>query len=486
MASHTYDALVVGSGVSGINAAYRIREAFPECDFAILEGRKDIGGTWSLFKYPGIRSDSDLFTFGFPWDPWDSDDAIATAPAILSYLRKVVSRHGFDKNIKLQHKVLSMNWKTVDQRWEVQVRVGKSEKTTTMYTKFLAMGTGYYDYTQGLNTAINGIDKFQGTVVHPQFWPENLDYADKEVVIVGSGATAVTMLPAMAEKVSRITMLQRSPGYFVALPQKDSVATFIRRFLPSAWAGWLLRLKFLFAFHTFYYWCMLFPTTARKQLTAAVGKEIPKSLQLDPHFLPSYSPWEQRLCVTPGGDFFQALRSNKATVVTGHIEAVTADGIELTSGQKLPADIIITATGLKFQMFGGALLSIDNQQVSPGERFLWRGCMLEGVPNLALYMGYTNASWTLGSDVAARLIARIMRQIKARGAQSVAPSVDPKLGPIEEAPLLGLKSNYIKIAMSERRVPKCGTAAPWQPRKSYFLDSWFAKFGSLKGLTFRS
>lgn len=279
-------------------------------------------------------------------------------------------------------------------------------------------------------------------------------------------------------------MLQRSPGYFVSLPQEDATVRFIRRTLPEAWAGWLLRLKFLFAFHFFYYWCMLFPASARTQLIAAVAKEIPKSMDIDPHFLPGYAPWEQRMCVTPGGDFFEALRSNKAAVVTSQIKTVTESGIVLTSGQELPADIIITATGLKFQMFGGAVLKVDDKVIDPGDRFLWRGCMLEGVPNFGMYMGYTNASWTLGSDASARLIVRIMDEMERRAAQVVTPVVDKNAEGLQEVPMLNLKSNYIKKAVARRAMPKCATTAPWQPRRSYLLDSWFAKFGTLRGLTF--
>ena len=279
-------------------------------------------------------------------------------------------------------------------------------------------------------------------------------------------------------------MLQRSPGYFVTLPREDPAAHYIRRLLPQAWAGWLLRLKYLLAFHLFYYWCMVFPATARANLRKAVANELPKTLPLDPHFLPTYSPWEQRMCVTPEGDFFEALRTNKATVVTGHIKTVTKTGIELISGQTLQPDIIITATGLKFQMFGGAVLKIDDQVVDPGEKFLWRGCMLEGIPNMAMYMGYTNASWTLGSDASARLVVRILKQIQRRGSNCVTPTIDNNTKPLQERPMLGLKSSYIKNALDKRAMPKCATVAPWQPRKSYFLDSWFAKFGDLRGLVF--
>lgn len=338
---------------------------------------------------------------------------------------------------------------------------------------------------QGLNTEIPGLDTFAGQVVHPQFWPENLDYTDKNVVIIGSGATAVTILPSMVDKVKRITMLQRSPGYFVTLPREDPIAGHIRRILPQSWAGWLLRLKYLFAFHLFYYWCMMFPTAARKQLRRGVAKELPKDLALDPHFLPSYSPWEQRVCVTPGGYFFEALRTHKATVVTDHIKTVTKTGINLRSGQVLEADLIITATGLKFQMFGGAVIKVDGHLVNPGKTFVWRGCMLEGVPNMAMYMGYTNASWTLGSDASARLVVRILKEIHTRGATCVTPTIDGGAENLREVPMLGLKSNYIKAAIARGTVPKCATTGPWKPRKSYFLDSWFAQFGDSRGLVFR-
>ncbi|QDS71804.1 hypothetical protein FKW77_009526 [Venturia effusa] len=479
MSTTDYDVLIIGAGLSGINGAYRIQEGLPEYTYAVLEARNDLGGTWSFFKYPGIRSDSDLFTFGFAWDPWRENRAIATAPSIIKYLRDVTNRHGIDKHIKYRHKVLELDWQSDLQKWKVKVQANETENQT-YFARFIGVGSGYYDYEEGLPTIIPGLENFKGQIVHPQFWPEDLDYADKKVAIIGSGATAVTILPSMYEKTAHISMVQRSPGYFVSMPEADPITGFIQKWLPVSLAGWLLRWRFLFNFHTFYYWCQLFPTKAREFLISETAKELPPNLSITPHFQPTYKPWEQRMCVAPsGGDFFKALRSGKADVVTGHIDTVTENGIRMQDGQTVEADIIITATGLKMQFLGKAALRINGSEpIQIGDKFLWRGSMLQDVPNLVFYMGYTNASWTLGCDAQARMFVRLLQNMQRRGDVSVVPKIaDPST--VKEVQMMNLSSSYIQSAMKANVIPKCGDVAPWKRRVSYFLDSWFAKFGDL-------
>lgn len=298
MADNTFDVVIVGAGISGINAAYRLQESLPDYSYAILEGRKEIGGTWSLFKYPGIRSDSDLHTFGFAWDPWKEDRAIADAPSILRYVKDTAARHGIDKHVKYQHMAQTMNWSTEKQHWQIEVTVNGKKKH--LYSRFILLGTGYYDYTRGLNTKIPGIENFKGPVVHPQFWPEELDYADKKVVVIGSGATAVTLIPSMVDEAKSVTMLQRSPSYFLPVPLVEPVNQFLKKVFPEKLAYQLIRLRFLVIGFLFFQFCRLFPKQGTKLLRKATEKELPANVPFDPHFVPRYNPWEQRMCITPG------------------------------------------------------------------------------------------------------------------------------------------------------------------------------------------
>jgi len=481
MSDNTFDVLIIGAGISGINSAYRLQEGLPDYSYAILEGREEIGGTWSLFKYPGIRSDSDLHTFGFPWDPWKEDRAIADAPSILNYVKTTAARHGIDKHVRYSHKVEHMNWSSEQQHWQLDVTVNGSEKKT-FYSRFLLLGTGYYDYKTPLQSKIPGIENFKGTVVHPQFWPENLDYADKKVVIIGSGATAVTLLPNMVDKVKRITMLQRSPGYFLPIPLTEPVDQLIKKVLPESWAYTLIRIRFMLVSFLFFQFCRLFPKQGIKVLRKGTEKALPPNIPFDPHFVPKYKPWEQRMCITPGGDFFAALRTGKADVVTDTIETVTANGITLKSGQTLDADIIITATGLKIQFGGGATVSVDNQPFQLSQKYTWRGAMLQDLPNLTFVFGYTNASWTLGADATAQLWVRILKSMRDKNMTSVVPRMSENEG-VLNVPFLNLNSSYIQAA--EKDLPRGGDRGPWKPRSSFLKDIWFARFGDIQtGLHF--
>lgn len=480
------DVAIVGGGISGINMAYRCQEAMPDSKYAIFEGRSEMGGTWSLFKYPGIRSDSDLFTFGFNFDPWTEDRAIASAPSILGYIKMIAAKYGIDKHINYNHHVDKLNWSSDQQRWQIECIVNGSERQT-YYAKYICMGTGYYDYNEPLISDIPNLKAFQGTVVHPQFWPEDLDYADKRVVIIGSGATAVTILPAMTEKVKSVTMLQRSPGYFFAPPVVEDINVFLKKWLPAKWAHQLIRWRMILLGAIFFHLCRLFPNFFRKVLQNATQKELPPNLKMDPNFIPTYLPWQQRMCITPGGDFFEALRTGKSDVVTSKIDTVDETGIKLTDGRHLDADIIITATGLKIQLGGHAKLSVDNTPVAIPDKFVWKGSMLQDIPNFAFVFGYTNASWTLGADATARLYVRIIKNARDKGMTSVTPHMnEQEEGEMKEVSYLNLNSTYIKAAVDRRVLPKGGDRGPWVPRSSYFKDYWTAKWGDVsKGLVWQ-
>lgn len=469
------DVAIIGGGISGVNMAYRIQETLPDYKYHIFEGRSEIGGTWSLFKYPGIRSDSDLFTFGFNFDPWTEDRTIADAPSILSYIKEVADRHGISKNFRLNHHVDKLNWSSDQQRWRIETIISGTE-TKVYHAKYVALCTGYYDYNEPLQSTIPGLSNFKGQTIHPQFWPEDLDYDNKRVVIVGSGATAVTILPAMNDKAAHVTMLQRSPGYFFAPPTVEPINLLMKKWLPASVAHQLIRWRMLVLSWIFFQVCRLFPVFMRKQLTKGAQKLMPAGTIYD---APTYDPWQQRMCIVPGGDFFAALRTGKSTVVTDTITTVDDTGIKLTSGKHIPADIIITATGLKIQLGGHAALSIDNTPVSLSDKFVWKGLMLQDIPNFAFVFGYTNASWTLGADATARSFVKILSHAQRDGVSSVTPTVGEGEN-VNEVHFLNLNSTYIKAAVERKVLPKAGDVGPWVPRKSYFVDYFTAKFGDLR------
>lgn len=471
------DILIIGAGISGINAAYLIQESFPQLSYTILEARDEIGGTWSLFQYPGIRSDSDLHTFGFPWDPWVEDRAIADGPSILNYIKNVAARHGIDKHIQYRRSVTELEWGSKKQRWTVNATVDDTKKT--VYTsRFIFMGTGLFDYNEGLRSSIPGIENFQGKVVHPQFWPQDLEYKDKRIVIIGSGATAVTLLPSLSERAAHVTMLQRSPGYYYTTPENDPIDNIIRKWCPARWKYQALRWKYIIGFFIFYRYTILFPEATKKWLRKTTECQLPGNISYDPHFVPSYNPWEQRMCVTPQGDFFRALRSGNADIVTDHIDTVDKDGIILKSGGRLDTDIIITATGLKMLLFGHIKIIVDGKRIDHSEKFVWRGAGLQDVPNFFFAFGYTNASWTLGAEMATILFVRVMKEMQKRSTGFVVPTVEePEC--VKEVPWLNLSSNYIQRAAKERMLPKAGNIAPWKPRSSYVQEYLPTKWGDV-------
>jgi len=471
-----FDTIVVGAGISGINAGYRLQDGIPGHNYTILESRGGIGGTWDFFKYPGIRSDSDLQTFGFAWRPWEADKSIADGASIVKYVKESAAMYGIDKKVRFHHKMLSANWSTEQQKWCLDVEA--NGKVSKYYANFIIMSTGYYDYNEPLQTVITGLENFKGTIVHPQFWPEDLDYTGKRMVIIGSGATSVTLLPILAQKAAHVTMLQRSPGYILNQPGTDNLGRICRFLhLPQSWTFALVRYKYLILPFLFFRFCRAYPNLARKILRARTTAELPKNINHDPHFSPKYNPWEERLCVAPDGDFYKALRDGNADIATSLITGMSNSTISLENGQKLDADIIVTATGLKMMFAGGSSITVDgNKPVNLGDRFLWKGTMIEGVPNCSFVLGYTNASWTLGADATALHTVRMIKYLKNNAYGSMTPTV-PAGKVMKDVPVLNLRSTYVTKAVGV--LPKAAEAAPWQPRSSYFTDIKEARTGDM-------
>ncbi|EGX88615.1 monooxygenase, putative [Cordyceps militaris CM01] len=459
MTSPDYDVVIIGAGISGINFAYRLKERNPHLTYCILEARSEIGGTWSLFKYPGLRSDSDLYTFSFPWKPWESTDTIAGAPLILKYLREAVQEQGIEQHIKFNHTVQSLNFDTRQKTWTFTCqRPGK--ESVRVSSRFALIGTGYYDYDEPLEADIPGIGSFQGPVVHPQFWPEDLDYAGKNMVVIGSGATAVTVLPSVADKVAHVTMLQRSPTYIVSVPRGGLFERVTKALLPARIAHAIIRVRWTLLGFLLVWFCRTMPALARWAILRRTARELPAGTALAPDFTPRYNPWEQRMCLCPDADFFRALRSGKASVVTDEIAAVTAKTIKLKSGRELTPDIIVTATGLKLALLGKAKLSVDGAAVRLPDRYIWKGAMLEGVPNLFFAFGYVDASWTLGADATAQLATRIIAEVGETGKTAICPrQTSDELRTMKPRSFFYLQSTYVKKGQAV--VPK----TDWEDRE---------------------
>ncbi|KKY21329.1 putative flavin-containing monooxygenase-like protein [Phaeomoniella chlamydospora] len=477
----TYDVVVVGAGISGINMAHHVQSKVPHLRYTILEARNNIGGTWDLFRYPGIRSDTDLLTFGFEWKPWTENQAIADGESIARYLHEAAASEGIDRHIKFRHRVIAADWVSESQTWNLIVDADHTGHVN-LRTRFLILGTGYYDYLKPLQAQIPGLyDNFKGKVVHPQFWPEDLDYAGKRIVIVGSGATAITLLPSLAAKGGLVTMLQRSPTYILSIDNTTG-ESWIHKMLPKSWSSKLSRWTFMTTTALIYYLCRAFPSLARSALLGKVTKQLPNHVPVDPHFQPIYRPWDQRLCFTPDGDFFKCMRESTATVATGRIKTITEDTIMLESGQRLEADIIVTATGLKLDFGGHIHISVDKSPINVAEKYAWRTSMLQDVPNLAFIMGYVNASWTLGAETTAQLVCRLLRYMEKMNFSSAVPRL-PASSSFQPQPMWNLDATYVRQA--EGHMPRCGETGPWKGRTNYFLDLFRAKHGSLSsGLHF--
>ena len=473
--SESLDVLIIGAGLSGIGAAYHLQSRCPDKSYAILEARDAIGGTWDLFRYPGIRSDSDMFTLGYAFQPWEGGKAIADGASIRAYVNKTADRYGIRERIRFHHRVESAHWDSQTARWTVDVRVGDASETQRLQCRFLYLCSGYYDYHEGYTPHFEGREDFQGEIVHPQFWPDDLDYTGKKVVVIGSGATAVTLVPSMTDQAARVTMLQRSPSYVMALPAEDHTAEKLARFMPRPAASGVARWKHVLLSMAFFQFCRRFPDRAARMLRKGVAAQLPAHLDVDTHFRPSYNPWDQRLCFVPNGDLFKALRAGKADIVTDHIERFTADGIRLQSGRTLEADVIVTATGLKMLALGGIRFSVDGAAVTLPDHLSYKGMMISDVPNMAVALGYTNASWTLKADLTSMYVCRLLKHMDKYGYDYCLPhNTDPDL---EEAPIIDLAAGYVLRAIDQ--FPKQGDRAPWKLYQNYVLDLLALRFGTL-------
>lgn len=458
------DVLIVGAGISGIGLGHHLVTKQPGRTFAIVDGRDAIGGTWDLFRYPGIRSDSDLHTFGYEFKPWTSDNAIADAQEILDYLHEVVQEDGLDRRIYFRHKVLRADFCTETAQWTVTMERDGQQWAITCGWLFGA--TGYYDYASGYTPEFEGQENFEGTIVHPQFWPEDLDYAGKEVVVIGSGATAVTLIPAMADSAKHITMLQRSPSYVMPLPRKDPIANGLRKVLPDK-AAYAAARRFNIGRGRFIYnLCQRQPKLARRIIRTLNVKSLPAGYDVDTHFNPTYNPWDQRLCAVPDADLFRVISKGKASVVTDKIARFTKTGILLESGRELNADIIVTATGLKLKLFGGIEVCVDGQVKDAHESLVYKSFMLSGIPNLAFAFGYTNSSWTLKVDLVCDHLCRLLGYMEQHGYDAVVPTVDDST--VQKRPMLDFGAGY--IMRSAELFPQQGTSGPWTIEMDYWLD----------------
>lgn len=468
------DVLIIGAGLSGIGAAHTLQERLPGKSFAILEAREAIGGTWDLFRYPGIRSDSDMHTLGYRFRPWTAAKSIADGASILDYVRETARESGVDQKIRLGHKVVKASWSSDEARWTVTAERTDGE-TVTISCAFLYNCSGYYRYDEGFTPDFVGLEDFEGTVLHPQQWPEDADYAGKRVVIIGSGATAVTLVPAMAEEAAHVTMLQRSPTYVVSLPGEDSIAIALRKYLPDRVVYPIVRWKNVLVQSLSYKFARRRPKAMKRMLRRGLQKALPPGYDVDTHFNPRYNPWDQRLCVVPDGDLFGAIHSGKADIVTDRIERFTPDGIKLESGRELDADVVVTATGLNLLFLGGLRLEIDGEEPDLAEMLIYRGMMLQDVPNLAFTIGYTNASWTLKADLVAEFVSRLLKQMDTGGYDTcVAHLSDPSVTP---EPIMDFNSGYVLRSVGE--LPKQGSKEPWKLRQDYAVDLRRLRHGSL-------
>ncbi|WP_421682615.1 flavin-containing monooxygenase [Stutzerimonas urumqiensis] len=462
------DVLIVGAGISGIDAAYRLQTECPGKRFALLEAREAIGGTWDFFRYPGIRSDSDMSTLGFPFRPWRAARALAAGDEIRDYVQDTARQYGIDRQVRLGWRVVRAAWCSREARWTVDVQVGPEQPASRLTCDFLYLCSGYYDYARGHSPTFPGAERFGGRIVHPQDWPADLDYSGQRVVVIGSGATAVTLVPALTERATHVTLLQRSPTYIVSRPRDDRLARWAQANLPATLADRLVRWANIGLGIATYRFCRTFPERARAAILAGVRRALGPGHDVERHFTPRYKPWDQRICLVPDGDLFRALRQGKASIATDRIEHFTETGVQLAGGDHLDADLIVTATGLVLKMAGGAELEMDGRAIDPARRMVYRGMMLEGVPNLAIAFGYSNASWTLRCDLTARHVCRLLNYMDRHGYRYCLAPPDASLRP---RPLLDFSSGYVRRA--DAVLPRQGSRAPWRVHQNYLLD-WAA------------
>ena len=467
-----FDVMIVGAGLSGIGAACHLRQRHPRKTFVIFEGRNAMGGTWDLFRYPGVRSDSDMYTLGYRFRPWRNAKAIADAPSILNYIRDTAAEFDVDKEIRYGHRVTHATWSSADARWTVAVETGPEKSVVLFACNFIYLCTGYYDYEAGYTPDWSGVKKFRGQIVHPQKWPEDLDYEGKRVVVIGSGATAVTLVPAMAEKAAHVTMLQRSPTYVVSRPAEDKLANALRKVLPGGAAYALTRWKNVLAQQFFYNLARKRPDLFKWMLARGVRSHLGAQYDLK-HFTPKYNPWDQRLCLVPDSDLFNSIRDGRATVVTDEIETFTETGVQLKSGEHLDADIVVTATGLVLKLMSGLRLTVDGAPVDLSQTITYRGMMYSDVPNLASAFGYTNASWTLKCDLTSEYVCRLLKHMDQHGYAQCTPRLnDPDL---TRVPAIDFTSGYVLRAL--HTLPQQGSKTPWRLHQNYVKDLSMLRFG---------
>jgi cation diffusion facilitator CzcD-associated flavoprotein CzcO len=470
------DVLIVGAGLSGIGAGYHLQSECPGKSYAILEARERSGGTWDLFRYPGIRSDSDMYTLGYSFRPWEDAKSIADGPSILRYVRQTAGDHGIDRKIRFGHRVVRAEWSSADARWTVEAECDDTRETVRLTCGFLFMCSGYYRYDEGYTPDFQGTERFAGRIVHPQKWTDDIDYEGKRVVVIGSGATAVTLIPALAERAAHVTMLQRSPSYVVSLPGEDPAAKFLRRLLGAKAAYSIVRWKNVLVTMLVFQLSRRRPGFVRKLVRRGVERRLPAGYDIDTHFKPSYDPWDQRMCLVPNGDLFEAISAERASVVTDQIDTFTERGIRLRSGAELDADLIVTATGLNLLALGGMQLAVDGSEVDVSETMSYKGMMLSGVPNLAIAFGYTNASWTLKADLTCAYVCRLLNHMDEHRYVQCTPSNDDPS--IEEQPFIDFSSSYVRRSIEQ--FPKQGSKAPWRLYQNYALDILALKFGAVE------
>src|SRR6478735_278629 len=468
------DVVIVGAGISGISTAWHLQDRCPTKSYAILERRDNIGGTWDLFKYPGIRSDSDMFTLGFRFKPWTSAKAIADGASIWNYINEAAAENGIDKHIRTGHRVVSVDWSDADNRWTINIEHAGERKQIT--ASFLSVCSGYYNYDEGYSPEFPGAADFAGQIIHPQHWPEGLDYTGKKIVVIGSGATAITLIPSLVnEGAGHVTMLQRSPTYIGSLPLVDPVAAQANKYLPKNVAHVVNRWKAIAMATGQYQLARKFPKMFKKALKDMATRRLPDGFDYEKHFSPRYNPWDERVCLAPNGDFFKTIKAGKADVVTDTIETFTETGIKLTSGEELQADIIITATGLNMQLFGGATATRNGEPIDLTKSMTYKGLMLSGVPNMAITFGYTNASWTLKADLVSEFICRVLNFMDDNGFDRV--EAQHPGDAIDEEPFMDFTPGYFRRAMDT--LPKSGSEAPWKLKQNYFFDLRLIRHGKV-------
>lgn len=474
MASEHFDVLVVGAGLSGVGAGYWLQKLCPNNSYAIIEARARKGGTWDLFRYPGIRSDSDMFTLGYSFKPWTDPKAIADGPSILRYIDETAREYGVDQKIRYSQRMVSASWSSADARWTVDVETAAGRASYTC--GFLYMCSGYYRYDKGYLPDFPGMADYRGALVHPQAWPESLDYAGKRVVVIGSGATAMTLVPEMAKTAAHVTMVQRSPTYVVARPSNDAIADWLRARLPAKAAYHLVRWKNVLFGMYFYNLCKRRPDKVKAYLLKLVREQLPAGYDIERDFTPRYNPWDQRLCLITDGDLFEAIREGRASVATDSIERFTEKGLRLASGREIEADVVVAATGLQLQMLGGATLSVDGQTVEPGKTLNYKGMMFSDVPNMAATFGYTNASWTLKADLIGQYVCRILNLMDAKAKKIVVAHNDDPNMPVER--FVDFSSGYFQRVIDQ--LPKQGARKPWKLYQNYAKDLLALRYGNVE------